>query len=558
MSKSVNKDILIPIALGLISFFVVVGYKVLLPGNIAWLEEGDPSTSFISWNFFRSSDWTFPLGLNPSYGIISPNSIVYSDTNVLLAFLFKLFTKSLPATFQYFGIWILICFILQSIISWKLVKLLTKNIQICILATILFIFAPPFLWRLDMHIMHLQLLGHFFILGSLYLAIKYKQTYILNYYQWSLLLGLSILIHSYITLMVFLIFLSIYIDHFQFSKINYINELKRLFYISVLMMSIAWISGYFVIGSGVSANGFGFYKMNLLALIDPTMNHYKSWSYITPNIPGENGQHEGFNYLGLGLIFFSLFSINTYIKNKAEILKLLNHYKYIYYLLIFFTLFALSNNIHFGSLRVIKLPLPDIFLDILNIFRSSGRFFWPVFYSIILFNIYLLIKYTNLKKSIILMYLFVFIQIIDTSSGWVGIRHNLNSYSSNWSNSLNDKFWQIASTKYKKIIYTKSELPENWQNISYYASQNKMETNIAYLSRFDSQKYDSFYKTLQINLLKKDFSIDTLYILDEESFKKLTVLTENDKLCDGNFISIIDGVRFLAPAFNKAECNKIY
>jgi hypothetical protein len=552
--ESENKDILIPIALGLISFFFVVGYKILFFSNIGWLEEGDPSTSFISWNFFRSSDWAFPLGLNPSYGTISPNSIVYSDANVLLALIFKLFTKSLPATFQYFGVWILTCFILQSIISWKLVKLLTKDIQICSLATILFIFAPPFLWRLEMHIMHIQLLGHFFILGSLYLAIKYKQTYVLNYYQWSLILGLSILIHSYITLMCFLIFLSIYIDHLISLKNNYINELKKIFYISTLMIFIAWISGFFVIGSGVSASGFGFYKMNLLALIDPAMNNYKSWSYIIPNISGESGQHEGFNYLGLGLILFSLFSVNTFIKNKTEILELVNKYKYIYYLLIFLTLFALSNYIHFGGIKIMKIPLPDIFLSILNIFRASGRFFWPVFYCIILFNIYLLIKYVNLKKSTILMYLFVCIQLIDTSSGWAEIRNNLNSYSSNWSDGLNDKFWQAASAKYKNIIYTKSGLPENWQNISYYASKNKMKTNIAYLNRFDSMKYDYFYKALEVNLLNKDFKADTLYILDVDSFSKLYTLIGNDKLCNGDLISIVDGVHILAPAFNKTQC----
>ena len=81
-----------------------------------------------------------------------------------------------------------------------------------------------------------------------------------------------------------------------------------------------------------------------------------------------------------------------------------------------------------------------------------------------------------------------------------------------------------------------------------------MKTNIAYLNRFDSMKYDYFYKALEVNLLNKDFKADTLYILDVDSFSKLYTLIRNDKLCNGDLISIVDGVRILAPAFNNTQC----
>ncbi len=549
-----NKNIFLPLAIGLIAFFLIVGYEVLVPTNVGWLQGGDPATYFISWNFFRFSEWTFPLGMNPMYGLISPNSIVYSDTNVLFALFFKLFSKFLPETFQYFGLWILCCFVLQSIFAWKLVSLFSDNVQVRSLTAILFVLSPAFLWRLDFHVMHLMLLGHFLILASLYLAVKFKISGSLNYYQWAILLCVAILVQAYIAFSCFFIFLSVFIDKFLSLKDKKVFELIKFFFITSAIIFLAWTVGFFAVGSGVSANGFGFYKMNLLALIDPSMNHYQPWSYLLPNIPGENGQHEGFNYLGLGLILFSLLSIRTFFKNKTEILVFLNKYKYFRYALIFLTLYALSNVIHFAGFKVLKIPLPDYFLNVLNVFRASGRVFWPVFYTIILFNVYLLVKYIDQKKTIILMYFFVGIQVIDTSSGWLDINSHLSLHSSGWSSNLNNSFWDKASGQYKKMVYTKPGLPENWENLAYFASQNSMSTNIAYLARYDLEKQNSFYKTLEVNLLNKDFKADTLYILDVDSFSKLYTLIGNDKLCNGDLISIVDGVRFLAPAFNKTQC----
>lgn len=548
------KNFVIPLILGFATFFLIVGYEVLVIDNIDWLKYGDPSTYFIGWNFFRFSEWTLPLGLNPKYGNISLNSIIYSDSNALLAIFFKAFTNYLPSKFQYFGIWILLCFLMQAFFSWKLLSLVCKNIQIRSLGVVLFIFSPTFLWRLEPHVMHLMLLAHFLILASLYLAFIYKEKEVVDYFRWGLLLAVSILIQAYIFFICFCIFLAVFV-----SKINGMHNIKKfeffkLFNVLFIILFFAWISGYFVVLSDISANGFGFYKMNLLALIDPAMNNYKSWSYILPNVPGENDQHEGFNYLGFGLILFSFVSINIFFRNKAEILGDLYKYKFIFYALIFFTFYALSNVIHIGSFKFLKIPLPDPILNLLNVFRSSGRVFWPVFYTIILFNIYLLAKYVNQKKAIFLMYLFVCIQVVDTSSGWIGIKKNLNNKTSSWSDTLNDKFWQDASKRYKNLIYIKPGLPEKWENLSYFASQNSMSTNIAYVIRYNKKKYDSFYKDLDGKILKKDFSSDTLYILDLETFNRLNNFVMTQKSCNKDLIAYINDVYVLAPKFNNSGC----
>lgn len=105
----------VPLIIGIAAFFLLIGPRVLDPTNIAWLGASkDPANTYLGWAFFRQAGLSFPLGLNPLYGLGQSNSIVYSDSNPLLALLFKPFSQWLPVPFQYFGIWLLGCFVLQT------------------------------------------------------------------------------------------------------------------------------------------------------------------------------------------------------------------------------------------------------------------------------------------------------------------------------------------------------------------------------------------------------------------------------------------------------------
>ena len=79
--------------------------------NIKWLFTGnDISGHQTGWHFFKEDTWRFPLGSNPNYGDKIGNSIIYSDSIPLLAFIFKLFNFLIPEKFQYFSFWFLLCF----------------------------------------------------------------------------------------------------------------------------------------------------------------------------------------------------------------------------------------------------------------------------------------------------------------------------------------------------------------------------------------------------------------------------------------------------------------
>ena len=129
----------IPITVGAIIYFIIYGIGVLNPLNENWLlGGGDLTQQYFGWVFFRHGPWTFPLGLNPSYGIDISSSIVYSDANPLLALILKPFQAFLPDPFQFQGLWLLVCFIMQSLLAWLLLALFTTDSITKALGTALF------------------------------------------------------------------------------------------------------------------------------------------------------------------------------------------------------------------------------------------------------------------------------------------------------------------------------------------------------------------------------------------------------------------------------------
>ena len=157
---------LTPILIGCIVFYVIGGYIVLDPSRVGWLfSDDDPLQHYLGWSFFQKSPWGIPIGVNPNYGLDISSSIIYSDSIPLLAILFKIFSNYLPNTFQYFGIWMLLCFILQSWFAWILLGIVSKDWIIRISAITLFLFSPIMLNRIGAHA---ALSGHFVILAAIY------------------------------------------------------------------------------------------------------------------------------------------------------------------------------------------------------------------------------------------------------------------------------------------------------------------------------------------------------------------------------------------------------
>jgi hypothetical protein len=539
--KADRLSFLLPLLTGLAAFFLVVGPRVLDTSNIAWLGEGDPVQHFLGWQFFRQTPWTFPIGLNPGYGLELSNAIVFSDSNPLLAFLFKPLAPLLPATFQYFGIWLLLCFLLQSWFGWKLAGLFSANLAIRTLCACLFIFSPPMLWRLHGHF---SLVSHFLILAALYFSLHPDLPR--RRWCWATLLAMSALVHAYLLTMALLLWLADIARQVRAGKCSASRALRELAPLFCVLALVCWQAGYFSVRNGAAAEGFGYHRLNLLSVFDPS-----GWSYLLPDLPEGPGDYEGFNFLGLGNLFLAVCMLPVLLDRRPGVIAIRRHWSLLL-VLVGLAVFAASNKIGIGA-HEYQYHLPRALQHLGAVFRASGRMFWPAFYGIVFFIVSTVVRANSARTAGALLALACLLQVIDTSAAWKEMRmHLMAKPGSQWSSPLGNRFWIDAANKYKKVrtIPPRNQIA-GWQFLADYAARHRMGTNAVYLARIDTKALDSAAQKAQQELDSGTYEADTLYILDDGALAQALPKIRQD----ADLVARIDGFNVLAPGWKScARC----
>ncbi len=189
---------------GLGGYFALGFDHTFKPHHIDWIFHFtekepyyDPGTYFLGWNYFRHTPWALPPGKNKDYGMEFGGAIVYSDSVPLMAFILKPFSNSLGPIFQYQGIWILVCFLLQgafaSLLASRFVRYLGPNLLIAAF----FVLSPILIERGWNQYAHM---GQWLLLWSLYLYLRDRQHSIR--WMWGLLAMLAVLTSFYYVPMV--------------------------------------------------------------------------------------------------------------------------------------------------------------------------------------------------------------------------------------------------------------------------------------------------------------------------------------------------------------------
>ena len=532
-------DYWVPALLGTLAFFIVVGPRVLDPTNIAWLGAGDPATHYLGWLFFRHADWLFPIGLNPDYGLELSSAIIFSDSNPLLAFLFKPFSPFLPATFQYFGIWLFACFVLQSWFGWLLSGLICENrVQRTFIVGLL-VFSPPMLWRLYGH---LSLMAHFLILAALYLSFRPEKHG--RNWAWGSLLFVTALVHPYLLAMVMAVWIANLLQVIISKSISVRAAGLELVAIMSITAIACWQAGYFSVGSGTSHLGFGIYRMNLLSIVDSG-----GWSYVLKDLP-QGDADAGSNFLGLGLVFLALYGLPAVISGKTGIARPARKFPILLAVLAALTCFALSNKVGFGS-SSFEYPLPDSVLKLANVFRASERMFWPVFYTLVVVIVFLVVRGYDRRTATYLLGIALVMQMVDTSAAWKGIRKNMMTRpNAAWPSPLASPFWAEAAMRYKKVrTIPPTNHPPSWMPLAMYAGSNGMATDTVYLARIGSKELETLQRKAIESLKTGKFENDAIYILSDEAFLQAS------KSVDTNFdmAARIDGLNVIAPGWMKCS-----
>ena len=355
-----NKINFLFLLISFVCLLSVLGLENIHFQNTKWLYGNNDASFFqLGWYFFQNDVWRFPPGSNPNYGLEISSSIVYTDSIPLLAFFFKLLKPFISGNFQYFSFWYIICFYLQLFFSFKIIKKFTNSDLYSITASIFFLIAPIFIFRVNWHG---SFAGQWLLLITLYLGLL--KNIDKSKFFWILLIILAALIEYSSLIMVSAVYSLLRIFNLKFNKNDISKLIKDFFIISALLLLTLYLAGYFEVRLGDTLGvGFGEYKLNLLSIFDPVNSAVNiSWSLFLPDIKLSSAEElEGFNYLGFGQILILLFAFFLFLNNKYDknlfIIKNSKNIKYFLFISFFFTLWALTNKISLGSNTLLEVPL---------------------------------------------------------------------------------------------------------------------------------------------------------------------------------------------------------
>ncbi len=501
--------------LGVISFVMIYGVRILNPYFVDWLfGHGDLSQHYLGWEFYRKADWHFPIGMTDNLAYPIQTSIIFTDSIPIFAVFFKIWNRLLPKYFQYFGLWGLICFGLQGYFATKIFRDLKLNLISILAGTVLLIFSPIIIHRM---FMHSSLSAQWLILASIDILIQHKKNYKnlkKTIMQWGILGFLVSGIHFYFFPMCFLFVVAYVIQSIiEQKKIKYLAPIAA--YIWGILFNF-WLLGGFTSNATKNAFGLGNFSFNLNSFFNP-----RGYSNILPELREyfSGMQQEGFAYLGMGAICLLVICIIMWIVSrifKRKRFHICCSSIVLFGVGVVSIVWAVSPIVTFGDRKLFELPLPQKLSDLWAVFRSTGRLVWPAYYLIIIYCIKFVAK---LRKpiGIMLIVICMCIQIFDM--------HEI----------LNTKHQRFS----KNVIYVSND--ENfWETLTMYRNFNHL--NISY-----PEEQIDYYITLAAIALKYDLTMNGFYFARQIDGVRdnATILEREDAKSDSIYIFLPEQVNLM-------------
>lgn len=446
--------------LGAVIFILIYGIQILNPFYTDWLiTGGDLTQHYLGWEYYRRSDWFFPIGLTNQLAYPVKTSVIFTDSIPIFAVIFKVLTAGFERRFQYFGLWGLICFMLQGYWSARILqKWLTDKWQV-LLGSLFFILSPIVIFRMYYHT---ALAAHWLILVGIYLCVGHKENYrniIKTSMQWGILGVLIGSIHLYFIPMCGMLLGGYVLYSFIEEKKIRIKYIVPGITFLVGLFGTVWLLGGFSSGIDTgSSDSLGYHSFNLNGFVNP-IGYSKIMKWLDVY---KEGQYEGFAYLGLGVLILligALIGFGATWKKWFPIMKQ-SWFKVLIAVgvILGLVLLAASPKITFNSHLLLEIPDIDIIIKYWSIFGSSGRIIWPVYYLMVLFAIIGTVRLNKCAESnrviaYALLLICFGIQVYDIS-GKLQEKHADYAVVKEKANSLESDLWQkIDSKGYEHMVW---------------------------------------------------------------------------------------------------------
>jgi hypothetical protein len=579
-----NQALSYSLVVGTAVFVYVTGGAIINPTNRDWLMFGDAAQHYLGWEFFRHTPLLqWPIGANYPLGMELSSSIVFTDSIPIAAYIAKLFNPILPATFQYLGIWIWLCFVLQAFFAQRFLKFFLSNKAHVYLGACFVVLSPPLVYRL-VHAGHghIALASHWLILASFCLHLRPGR----NDLRWSLLLALSWLIQAYFAPMVAAIWIAslvkrLYADREGFALLRSVSTVVLTSFI------VMWASGYFMIGSNFNPDGWNYvFRWQPLSLVDSGAEGSTGWSRLLLDRDQLAGEGEAFSFLGVGIIFLMTFSFARITLQccRRKLLIALTTIAALIFLLVSFVqsiplpriismgalfailafssavllsfsrqsnsrrsyfpliiavcvlaVYSMTNRVGFARQTLFEYPLFPPLHQFTETFRTHGRSIWPVFYLLLLASIVVFTRLKSSKTVSVVLFSLLIVQLADSYPAIVSARDRFLK-PNKWVTPLQDDRWKEFASRYSQVVVAPSlnnDAKARWITIAEFAASFKLGTNSGYFSRFDEDVYTSTNATLYESILQNELDPKTLYIIEDNDLWNRLSSNGNKKTIDG-------------------------
>lgn len=394
-------------------------YLLLLPIDFnlnGYINDTTPDVAqhLSGWYAFVHEPWHFPLLKTYLLNYPDGTTISLTDSIPLFAVLFKLFRGILPEGFNYFGIFILFNYFFQAVSALVLAVSLNRKNYIATLGFVMFaLSAPPVSLFVGYEesltcqgLLLMAISGYFFSFNN-------KLNLRSGHLFFGTLLILSLLIHPYLTAMIYPFYL---LSLWQIKKQN--DPSWQRFIMAVISLHLLILLEFFVFGlaSGTNAaSQFGAQSVNLIQPFSGGLFTFNPITRVYPDIA------ENVAYLGLGLMFAIVLALFMQAKNLTVNYKKHKGLSVVFGLFVFISVYG---DVWFGSHHLFTLKAPSFFLT--NDFRTNERFIWPAWYLAMAFAIATLSKDWRQKATLWFIPILIAIQLMDVSNYIIRLKHNLD------------------------------------------------------------------------------------------------------------------------------------
>jgi hypothetical protein len=370
--------------LGSVAFELVLDFRIIPPTRLAWIFtwDADPAGYYLASAYYRNAHWHFPLSQMETFLHPVGASFAMMDAIPLAGILTKLFDFALPDHFQYLGLWLYSCVLLNAVFGYLVLGRLVRDRALRWAGTCLIALAPPLVTRF----MHVALSTQWLILAAFWTVLEDRTLPKARLWTFA---ALSLFVNPNLTVMVNGILVGVFWVHRR--------DLPKLGVAFggwlVAVLGSALVLGYFGLHE-TRSNTHDFFFSDLTSFV----SSYGT-SSIIPTLPPARtraewysawGLGENYAYLGLGgilLLVALLADAGTRFVRERPRRPTPAAEQALLAVCLLMAAYAVSPAPFLLGKRWEGLPfLMQLVEPIIARLRVPARFLWPLFYYVLVFG----------------------------------------------------------------------------------------------------------------------------------------------------------------------------